>query len=71
VQDVVHVGVPRMSGPFDHVHIDLTGPFELRELATAPRRGKHGAAKTSLSTQACGSGYVARMVDYFTKAAEL
>jgi transposase InsO family protein len=40
-------------------------------LATAPCCGKHGAAKTTLSTQTCGSGYDAIMVDYFTKAAEL
>ena len=69
LQDVSHVGVPRMSGPFEHVHIDLAGPYELRAVATAPRRKKHGSTGTALSTQATGSAYVAITVDYFTKAA--
>ena len=59
-----------MSGPFEHVHIDLAGPFELRAVATAPRRKKHGSTRTALSTQATGSVYVAIIVDHFTKAAE-
>ena len=33
LQDMAHVGLPRMSGPFEHVHIDLAGPFELRAVA--------------------------------------
>jgi hypothetical protein len=59
-----------MSGPFEHVHIDLAGPFELRVVAAAPRRKTHGATRAALSTQTSGSGYVAIIVDYFTKAAE-
>ena len=70
LQDMAHVGLPRMSGPFEHVHIDLAGPFELRAVTDAPRRKRHGATRAALSTQACGSGYVAIMIDYFTKAAE-
>ena len=50
LQDVSHVGLPRMSGPFEHVHIDLAGPFELRAVTTAPRRKKHGSTCTALST---------------------
>lgn len=59
---------PEMSAPFQHVHIDLAGPFVCRtvkEPASAPRR------KGSLSTQAAGSNYVCLIVDYFTKATEL
>jgi transposase InsO family protein len=70
LQDMVHVGLPRMSGPFEHVHIDLAGPFELRVVSDSPRRKKHGATRAALSTHASGSAYVAIIVDYFTKAAE-
>lgn len=40
VQDVAHVGLPRMSGPFELVHIDLAGPFELRAVS-APRAARN------------------------------
>jgi transposase InsO family protein len=70
LQDMAHVGLPRMSGPFEHVHIDLAGPFELRAVSDTPRRKKHGATRSALSTRVSGSGYVAIMIDYFTKAAE-
>lgn len=77
--------VPAMSEPLQHVHIDLAGPFEVRE-ATARAggdsegsnrgrgrgRGRQSAGRRrgSLSTTKVGQAYVAIMVDYFTKAAE-
>jgi hypothetical protein len=68
---MAHLGLPRMSRPFQHVHIDLAGPFELCAVPDGSRRKKHGTTRTSLSTRVSGSGYVAMIIDYFTKAAKL
>lgn len=69
--------VPKMSQPFEHVHIDLAGPFELKQvygkatdvqgqdLKPVGRRRKN-----ALSTFRSGTAYVVLIVDYFTKAAE-
>ena len=42
VQCTDHAGLPRMSTAFEHVHIDLCGPFPLRALVSpkTPRRGR-------------------------------
>jgi Integrase zinc binding domain len=47
LQDMARVGLPRMSCPFQHVHIDLAGPFQLRAEASQPRRRKQGITKIS------------------------
>ena len=59
----------RMSAPFEHVHLDLAGPFPVAQIrdqlgqTVQPRRGQR-------STQQTGTAYVLLIVDYFTKAAE-
>ena len=58
---------PKMSGPFEHLHVDLAGPFPIKQVrAEGAGRGRKGAA----STQRVGQAYVLLIVDYFTKAAE-
>jgi transposase InsO family protein len=68
---VAEVRLSRMSCPFQHVHIDLAGPFPLRQVTAPPGRGPHGRTKTALSTTVVGSAFICLVVDYFTKAAEL
>ena len=70
LQFVTEIGVPRMSGPFEHVHIDLAGPFPLRTVVEPTGRGSRGRNKATLSTQVTGQAFIAVIVDYFTKAAE-
>ena len=67
---VADVRLPRMSGPFQHTHIDLAGPFPLRQVSAPVGRGSHGRTKKTLSTEVTGQGFVCIVVDYFTKAAE-
>ena len=67
---VADVRLPRMSGPFQHTHIDLAGPFPLRQVSAPVGRGSHGRTKNTLSTEVTGQGFVCIVVDYFTKAAE-
>jgi hypothetical protein len=67
---VAEVRLPRMSCPFQHVHIDLAGPFPLRQVSAPAGRGPHGRTKTALSTTVVGSAFICLVVDYFTKAAE-
>jgi transposase InsO family protein len=67
---VAEVRLPRMSRPFQHVHIDLAGPFPLRQVSVPAGRGPHGRTKASLSTTVVGSAFICIVVDYFTKAAE-
>ena len=54
---------PRMSAPFEDVHVDLAGPFPVRQVAAA-------TGKRPVSTERVGTAYVLLVVDYFTKAAE-
>jgi transposase InsO family protein len=70
LQTVPEQHLPRLSGPFEHIHIDLTGPFPLRQVAPPPGKGRRGSNKTTLSTSTTGSAYIGIVVDYFTKAAE-
>lgn len=56
---------PEMSQPFQHVHVDLAGPFALRGVKSA---GK--TRTTGVSTEVVGKAYVLLVVDYFTKCAE-
>jgi hypothetical protein len=69
-QTVAEVGTPKMSGPFEHVHIDLAGPFPLRTVKANSGRGPQGRAQGALSTTVTGHAYVGVVVDYFTKGAE-
>ena len=55
---------PRMSGPMEHLHVDLAGPFPVKKVRVGPRR------LGSVSTERVGEAYVLLVVDYFTKAAE-
>ena len=56
----------RMSGPLQHVHIDLAGPFKWVPSVTEQKTKRpSSSAKSALQ-----KGYVVLMVDYFTKAAE-
>jgi hypothetical protein len=64
------VRLPRLSCPFQHVHIDLAGPFPLRQLSAPAGRGSHDRTKTALFTTVVGSAFICLVVDYFTKAAE-
>lgn len=65
-QEHVHEPIrPDMSAPFEHVHIDLAGPFACRDV-----RGAEPRRKGSVSTEKIGHKYVCIIVDYFTKAAE-
>ena len=67
--EIVHDPVqPKMSGPFEHLHVDLSGPFPVKEVRREANagRGRKGAA----STERVGQAYVLLIVDYFTKAAE-
>jgi len=52
---------PRMHGPFEHVHIDLCGPFD------TPVVDVHGRITVPEKPL---KAHVVLMVDYFTKAAE-
>lgn len=71
LQTVPDPQLPRMSGPFEHIHVDLIGPFPLRQVAPPAGRGRRGSEKTTLSTSTSGTAYIGLVVDYFTKAAEL
>jgi len=51
---------PEVQGPFEHVHVDLCGPFD------TPVIDEHGR----LSIPKPMKAHVVIMVDYFTKAAE-
>lgn len=57
----------RMSGPLQHVHIDLAGPFTFTP-AAVDRAGARVAGTSAKNKQA--RRYVVLIVDYFTKAAE-
>ena len=70
LQQVAEIRTPRMSGPFRHVHIDLAGPFALRQVKAQPVKGRVGRTKATLSTERTGQAFICLMVDYFTKAAE-
>ena len=59
-----------MSGPFRHVHIDLAGPFALRQVKAQPVKGRAGRTNATLSTERIGQAFICLMVDCFTKAAE-
>ncbi len=52
---------PVIRGPFEHVHIDLCGPFETPEIGISGR-----ITQVNKPVKA----YVVCMIDYFTKAAE-
>jgi Integrase zinc binding domain/Integrase core domain len=64
-EDVASVATPRMSEPFEHVHVDLAGPF----LRAAPQQSQRKSALKA-AEPATQPAYVVVMVDYFTKAAE-
>ena len=70
LQQVAKIRTPRMSGPFRHVHIDLAGPFALRQVKAQPVKGRVGRTKATLSTERTGQACICLMVEYFTKAAE-
>ena len=36
LQQVAGVHMPRMSAPFGHIHVDLAGPFPLRQVKAKP-----------------------------------
>ena len=59
LQFVTEIGVPCMSGPFEHVHIDLAGPFPLRTVVEPTGRGSRGRNKATLSTQVTGQAFIA------------
>ena len=42
---VADVRLPSMSGPFQHAHIDLAGPFPMRQVSAPVGRGSHGRTK--------------------------
>lgn len=69
MEHVADVRAPRMSGPGEHVHDDLAGPFATR--AVRVEGGPAGRGRRRLSTEQTGTAYVCLVVDYFTKAAEL
>jgi transposase InsO family protein len=52
---------PAIRGPFEHVHIDLCGPFD------TPVKDDHGHLSMPKKPV---KAYVVLMIDYFTKAAE-
>lgn len=70
LEQVSDIQTPRMSGPFRHVHIDLAGPFPMRQVKSSAVKGRAGRTQATLSTARDGKAYVCLMVDYFTKAAE-
>ena len=64
LQQVAKIRTPRMSGPFRHVHIDLAGPFALRQVKAQPVKGRVGRTKATLSTERTGQAFICLMVDY-------
>ena len=49
---------PRMSDPFRHVHIDLTGPFALRLVKAQLVKGRAGRTQATLSTERSGQAFI-------------
>jgi hypothetical protein len=55
---------PVIRGPFEHVHIDLCGPF------VTPCADLHGRLYLPQPPQKPIKAWVVVVIDYFTKAAE-
>lgn len=70
LQQVEDLQLPRMTKPFQHIHIDLAGPFALKSVKSSHPRGKVGRMEATMSTEIVGQGYICLIVDYFTKGAE-
>ena len=70
MQQVAEIRTARTSGPFRHVHIDLAGPFALRQVKAEPVKGRAGRTKATLSTERTGQAFICLMVDNITKPAE-
>ena len=54
LQQVAEIRTPRMSSPFRQVHIDLGGPFALRQVKAQPVKGRTGRTNATLSTDRTG-----------------